>query len=55
MLARALALESGKKVDMAYIYAQRPTKIVFVEISRTTAPQDGKDYLRGMYSPCEQV
>lgn len=51
----ALVLESGKKMDMAYIYAQKPTKIVFVDLSRTTAPVEGKDFLHGMYSLCENL
>lgn len=51
----ALLLESGKKVDMAYIYAQKPTKIVMIDLSRTSAPTDGKDYLGGVYSICENL
>jgi len=51
----ALLMESGKKVDMAYIFAQKPTKIVMIDLSRTSAPVDGKDYLGGMYSLCENL
>jgi hypothetical protein len=51
----ALLLESGKKVDMAYIFAQNPTKTVMIDLSRTSAPVDGKDYLAGMYSICENL
>jgi len=51
----SLLLESGKKVDMAYIFAQKPTKIVMIDLSRTSAPVDGKDYLGGMYSICENL
>lgn len=51
----ALLLESGKKMDMAYIFAQKPTKIVLIDLSRTTAPVDGKDYLAGVYSICENL
>jgi len=51
----ALLMESGKKVDMAYIFAQKPTKTVMIDLSRTSAPVDGKDYLGGMYSLCENL
>ncbi len=30
-------LYSGKKVDMAYVFAQKPTKIVITDLSRTSA------------------
>jgi len=50
-----LLLESGKKLDMAYIFAQKPTKIVMIDLSRTSAPVDGKDYLAGVYSICENL
>jgi len=51
----AILMESGKKVDMAYIFAQKPTKIVMIDLSRTSAPVDGKDYLGGVYSICENL
>ena len=41
----ALLLESGRKLDMAYSFAQKPTKIVLIDLSRSVAPVDGKDYL----------
>lgn len=34
----ALKLEPGKKMDLAYIFAQKPAKIVIFDLSRTTAP-----------------
>jgi hypothetical protein len=34
-LHRATILTSGKKVDMAYIYAQKPTSIVLFDLART--------------------
>jgi hypothetical protein len=34
---------------------QKPTKIVMIDLSRTSAPVDGKDYLGGMYSLCEHL
>ena len=36
----ATILTNGKKVDMAYIYAQKPTKIVLFDLSRTTEAQE---------------
>jgi hypothetical protein len=51
----AMLLESGKKADMAYIFVQNPSKVVMIDLSRTSAPVDGKDYLGAMYSLCENL
>lgn len=52
----ATILTNGKKVDMAYIYAQKPTKIVFFDLSRTTAPtEDKQHFLDGVYSLAEDM
>lgn len=51
----ATILTAGKKVDMAYIYAQNPTKIVIFDLSRTTEPIDGKSFLDGIYSLAEDL
>lgn len=51
----ALVMESGKKMDMAFIFAQDPAEIVIINLSRTSAPVDGKDYLSGVYSLCENL
>lgn len=55
LTSSATLMESGKKVDMAYIFAQNPTKTVMIDLSRTSAPVDGKDYLGGMYSLLETL
>jgi len=53
----ALVIENGKKVDMAYIFAKMsPTPpVVVFDLSRTVAPTEGKDYLAGTYSLCENL
>lgn len=51
----ATVLTAGKKVDMAFIYAQKPTPIVVFDLSRTTEPQDGKSFLDGIYSLAEDL
>jgi len=52
----ATVLTAGKKVDMAYIYAQKPTKIVLFDLSRTTEPTDDKKgWLDGIYSLAEDL
>jgi len=53
----ATILTSGKKVDLAFIYAQKPTKIVLFDLSRTTeAGEDSrKHYLDGIYSLAEDL
>jgi len=54
---KALVIENGKKVDMAYIFAKTsPTPpIVIFDLSRTVAPTEGKDYLAGTYSLAENL
>jgi len=52
----ATILTSGKKVDMAYIYAQKPTKIVLFDLARTNeATDERKHYLDGVYSLAEDL
>jgi hypothetical protein len=53
----ATVLTSGKKVDLAYIYAQKPTKIVLFDLSRTTETSEDsrKHYLDGIYSLAEDL
>jgi len=54
-LLGATVLTAGKKVDMAFIFAQKPTKIVVFDLSRTTEPVDGKSFLDGIYSLAEDL
>lgn len=51
----ATVLTGGKKVDMAYIYAQKPTDIVVFDLGRTTEQKDGERFLDGMYSLAEDL
>lgn len=51
----AILLTPGKKADMAYIYSQNPSKIVIMDLSRTTAPSDNGHYLDGIYSLAEDI
>ncbi len=52
----ATILTSCKKVDMAYIYAQKPTKIVLFDLARTNeATDERKHYLDGVYSLAEDL
>ena len=53
----ATVLTAGKKVDLAYIYAQKPTKIVLFDLSRTTETSEDsrKHYLDGIYSLAEDL
>jgi len=52
----AVLLTAGKKTDMAYIYSKRPSKVVVFDLSRTTAPQEGREhYLDGAYSLAEDL
>jgi len=43
-------LTAGKKADMAYIYAQKPSKIVCFDLARTN-----EEYLDGVYSLAEDL
>jgi hypothetical protein len=52
----ASLLTSGKKVDMAYIFAQAPSKIVVFDLSRTQeATEERKHILDGIYSLAEDL
>lgn len=52
----ATILTSGKKVDMAYIYAQKPTAIVIFDLSRTQEhSEERKHHLDGVYSLAEDL
>jgi len=52
----ATILTVGKKVDMAYIYAQKPTSIVLFDLARTNEPGEGRaSYLDGVYSLAEDL
>jgi len=56
-LKGATILTAGKKVDMAYIYAQKPTNIVIFDLSRTTetTEEQRKHFLDGIYSLAEDL
>lgn len=54
----ATILTTGKKVDLAYIYAQKPTTIVLFDLSRTNetaSESERKHYLDGIYSLAEDL
>lgn len=53
----ATILTAGKKVDLTYIYATSPTKIVVFDLSRTneTTEEQRKHYLDGIYSLAEDL
>jgi len=52
----ATILTAGKKVDMAYIYAQKPTKIVLFDLARTAeSTGERSHYLDGVYSLAEDL
>ena len=53
-MKEACVLESAKKQDLAYIFAQKPAKIVVFDLSRTLAPEDdGKSKLDHLYAFAE--
>lgn len=55
-LMGATILTSGKKVDMAYIYAQKPTPIVVFDLSRVMEAGEGRQhFLDGTYSLAEDL
>jgi hypothetical protein len=55
-MENAVLLTPGKKADMAYIFSKNPSKTVIFDLSRTTAPTDGKEhYLDGVYSLAEDI
>lgn len=46
----------GKKADMAYLYSKNPSKVVVFDLSRTTAPGEGREhFLDGAYSLAEDL
>lgn len=52
----ACILTAGKKVDMAYIYVQKPASIVLFDLSRTQeATGERAHYLDGTYSLAEDL
>lgn len=52
----ACIMSIGKKTDMAYLYSKNPSKIVVFDLSRTTAPGEGKEhFLDGTYSLAEDL
>lgn len=55
----ATVLTGGKKIDMAYIFAQNPTRIVVFDIPRTaeigTNEFERRHYLDGLYSLAEEL
>lgn len=53
-MKEACILESAKKQDLAYIFAQKPAKIVVFDLSRTLAPDDdGRSKLDHLYAFAE--
>lgn len=52
----ACILSIGKKQDMAYVYSKNPSNIVVFDLSRTTAPGEGREHcLDGAYSLAEDL
>lgn len=52
----ACIMTVGKKADMAYLYSKNPSKIVVFDLSRTTAPGEGREhFLDGAYSLAEDL
>jgi len=53
----ATILTAGKKVDLTYIYAQKPSGIVVFDLSRTNeaTETERKHYLDGIYSLAEDL
>lgn len=55
-MMNATVLDSGKKVDLSYIYACKPTSIVVFDLARTLAPEDdGKSKLDHLYALAETL
>jgi len=55
-LKEACVLETAKKQDLAYIFAQKPAKIVVFDLSRTLAPDDdGRSKLDHLYALAESL
>jgi hypothetical protein len=52
----ALVLTAGRKLDLTYIYAKNPKKVVIFDLTRTAAPdEDKKKSLDGIYSLAEEL
>lgn len=52
----ACLMDVGKKADMAYLYSQNQKPIVVFDLSRTTAPGEGREHtLDGAYSLAENL
>lgn len=52
----ACIMTVGKKADMAYLYSKKPSKVVVFDLSRTTAPGEGREhFLDGAYSLAEDL
>lgn len=52
----ATILTVAKKADLAHIYSKVLSKVVIFDLSRTTAPQEGKEhFLDGIYSLAEDL
>lgn len=52
----ATVLTSGKKTDLVYICTQQMSKIMIFDLSRTSAPTEGKEnWLDGIYSLAEDL
>jgi len=52
----ALVLTAARKLDLTYIYAKNPKKVVIFDLTRTAAPdEDRKKSLDGIYSLAEEL
>lgn len=52
----ACIMTVGKKVDMSHLYSKNPSRIVVFDLSRTTAPGEGREhFLDGAYSLAEDL
>lgn len=55
-MKNACIMAIGKKTDMAYLYSKNPSNVVVFDLSRTTAPGEGKEhFLDGAYSLAEDL
>lgn len=52
----ACIMTVGKKQDMAFLYSKNPSKVVVFDLSRTSAPGEGREhFLDGAYSLAEDL
>lgn len=52
----ATLLGQGKKTDLAYIFATQPSRVVVFDLSRTAAPEEGKEHtLDHLYALAEDL